>query len=57
MVLLLISGIRGITTSPETGIWGYHTLLVLAFANAPHLEANILNYSWKSGFTPNQTNH
>ena len=28
------------------GIWGYHTLLVLAFANAPQVEANILNYTW-----------
>lgn len=28
------------------GIWGYHTLLVLAFAHAPHMEANILNYTW-----------
>jgi drug/metabolite transporter (DMT)-like permease len=28
------------------GIWGYHTLLVLAFASAPQLEANVLNYTW-----------
>ena len=28
------------------GIWGYHTLLVLALANAPLVEANILNYTW-----------
>ena len=28
------------------GIWGYHTLLVLAFAHAPPVEANILNYTW-----------
>lgn len=29
-----------------TGIWGYHTLLVLALAHAPRLEANIVNYTW-----------
>lgn len=28
------------------GIWGYHTLLVLAFAHAPQVEANVLNYTW-----------
>lgn len=28
------------------GIWGYHTLLVLALAHAPQLEANVLNYTW-----------
>lgn len=28
------------------GIWGFHTLLVLAFSLAPHVEANILNYTW-----------
>ncbi len=28
------------------GIWGYHTLLVLAFSMAPLVEANILNYAW-----------
>ena len=28
------------------GIWGCDTLLVMAFANAPHVEANILNYTW-----------
>lgn len=28
------------------GIWGYHTLLVMAFAYAPDVEANILNYTW-----------
>lgn len=24
------------------GIWGFHTLLVLAFAHGPHLEVNVL---------------
>ncbi len=28
------------------GIWGYHTLLVLALAAAPPVEANVLNYTW-----------
>ena len=28
------------------GIWGYHQLLVSAFALAPDVEANILNYTW-----------
>ena len=28
------------------GIWGYHTLLVLAFAHAPAVEANVVNYAW-----------
>lgn len=28
------------------GIWGYHTLLVLALSMAPQIEANILNYAW-----------
>ena len=28
------------------GIWGYHTLLVVALALAPDVEANILNYTW-----------
>lgn len=28
------------------GIWGFHTLLVLAFAHGPDLEVNVLNYSW-----------
>jgi drug/metabolite transporter (DMT)-like permease len=28
------------------GIWGYHTILVLALSLAPPIEANILNYTW-----------
>lgn len=28
------------------GIWGYHTLLVVALSLAPQMEANILNYTW-----------
>ena len=28
------------------GIWGYHTLLVMALALAPKVEANVLNYTW-----------
>jgi len=28
------------------GIWGYHTLLVVAFSMAPALEVNVLNYTW-----------
>jgi drug/metabolite transporter (DMT)-like permease len=28
------------------GIWGYHQLLIAAFALAPDVEANILNYTW-----------
>ena len=28
------------------GIWGFHTLLVLALSLAPPVEANILNYTW-----------
>jgi len=28
------------------GIWGYHTLLVMALFLAPKVEANILNYTW-----------
>jgi len=28
------------------GIWGFHTLLVLALSLAPPIEANVLNYTW-----------
>src|SRR3972149_3327154 len=28
------------------GIWGFHTLLVLAFASAPAVEANVPHHTW-----------
>lgn len=31
------------------GIWGYHTLVVFAFARAPLLQANVLNFTWMVG--------
>lgn len=35
-----------VTAAGLYGIWGYHTLLVVAFSLAPRIEANILNYTW-----------